>query len=91
MLARLEEALTVDGVLKYSFDNTPVPIDDKMIEELAEFVLHTVELAGMQPPPYTYWNAPKPYKYNENGIPEGLKTDHFNGETINEWEPENET
>lgn len=52
MLMRLEEALVTDGVLKYSIDNTPVPIDDKMIEELAEFVLETVERAGMLPPKY---------------------------------------
>lgn len=56
--------------------------------EIAEMILSDIEDAGMEPPKYQYWNSSNPKDVNERGIPKNLSFSRYNGDEINEWEPE---
>lgn len=70
-----------------------IRIEDETFDShyFAFCMLDEVMEAGMLPPSYVYWNAPRPYLFLEGKtVPEGLQQSMDNGDDLNKWEPENE-
>lgn len=83
-VARLFNRLTqIQGVDPKTGD-VLYPDDDYLIH----CMLDEMETMGMLPPTFKYWNSPNPKDVNERGIPNDLRTDPFNGDEMNYWEPE---